>query len=255
LLCSPLCPCLFLYLRLCACSCLLVLLVLLLLVLVTRLYDHARCLCCRGNHGLEHAIDELRPWVVLVGAILVLRGVLVASRRPACPPTRTGRPKCGSMLPRRCPRRRSGCPCTWRRAWPRAPPSGLLSRPRGLPRMQVHVVPCCGFRLIWITTKFWTKAVKSRCTSAKVPDHGAIIHRNGSWWSKTAVLFFFKIFPDLQCRACLYQEPSTRTRTNTAPYGTEASEQPRLERGRSSMERGARCAVGQQPRRPIGTRS
>jgi len=43
------------YLRRCARICLLVLLVVvLLLVLVTLLHDHARCLCSRGDRGVEH---------------------------------------------------------------------------------------------------------------------------------------------------------------------------------------------------------
>ena len=65
-----------LYPRLCACSCLLILLVVLLLVLFTLLHNRTRCLCCRGGYGVEHATDDVYLRVVLVGAPLVLRGVL-----------------------------------------------------------------------------------------------------------------------------------------------------------------------------------
>jgi len=135
-----------LYLRLCACSCLLVLLValllLLLLLLVTRLHDHARCLCCRGDHAAEHATNDLHLRVVLVCALHVLRGVLggvvrwhlAAGGKPAAGLLDTHEYQSARMRPRRCPRRKSGCPCTWRRAWPRAPPPGSMSHPRGVPR-------------------------------------------------------------------------------------------------------------------------
>jgi len=138
-----------LYLRLCACSCLLVLLaVLLLLVLVTRLHDHARCLCCRGGHCLQSTVDDVHLRVLHVGALLVIRvlgGVvrwhLVAGGKLAASPLAHPREPAGSnalvcttTADARCPCRRSGCPCTRRRAWPRAPPSGSRSSSRGLPR-------------------------------------------------------------------------------------------------------------------------
>jgi len=101
LLCCPLSLCLLLYLRLCACSCLIVLLVVLLLVLVTRLHDHARCRCCRDDLALENAIDDVHLRVILVGVLLVLRGVLggvvrwhlvADGKPPARLPTHENRP-------------------------------------------------------------------------------------------------------------------------------------------------------------------